>query len=518
MIKIKRAIISVYDKTELEGLLRMLFREGIEILSTGGTKKYISELNIPVQDISEYTEFPEILNGRVKTLHPLIYGGILFKRDVKEHKNTIRSHSIKPVDLVIVNLYPFEEVIKAPDVTEEKAIENIDIGGVTLLRAAAKNFRDVVVISGKKQYSQFIKEFNQNDGRIPRKLSAEFAAEAFSNTSWYDSLISNYYAGLHREVKESNEVSLQESIPSNLIKVDELRYGENPHQNAALYREPDIKNNFPVQIHGKKLSYNNMVDIDAAFRLVYEFRSHKCAAFIKHTNPCGIALSESALSDAYLKARECDPISFFGGIVALSKAPDETTADLITESFLEAVIAPSFTQTALEILQKKKNLRLIEFNSHEFKKSIIMKSTIFGTVAQEEDFTDEEEILANKTEIDDLPQDSETMKFGIKVCKHVKSNAIVLVKNMATVGIGAGQMSRIDALKIALEKAGGRAADSIMISDAFFPFPDCVKLASEAGISAIVQPGGSIKDKDSIDAATEAGIPMFLTGVRHFKH
>ena len=503
----------------MDKLIIALSKYQIEFISTGGTRKYIEERNMKVQDISHYTGFPEILDGRVKTLNPKIYGGILFKRESREHIKTIEAHAIKPLDLVIVNLYPFEEVTKKRGVTKDIAIENIDIGGVTLLRAASKNYDNVVVLSSVSDYEEFIKHLNENDGSITSDFSLKLAQKAFKTTSYYDHLISSYYETLTGIGDKTTNNILPQTHNIKLKIVEELRYGENPHQKAALYRSDEHNIEYPEKLHGKQLSYNNMIDIDAAFRLVAEFKEHMCIAIIKHTNPCGVALSKKSLSEAYVKARECDLISFFGGIVASTREIDQDTADLISESFLEAIIAPSFSEKAFNILSAKKNIRLIKFDFKNIYEKDFYKETIFGYVAQSSDLSGVKETYENKTNADDSKIDMDTLEFAMKVCKHVKSNAIVLAKDLATVGIGAGQMSRIDSLKIALEKAGDkRSYGSIMASDAFFPFTDCVKLAGEKKIAAIVQPGGSKNDEDSIKEATILKIPMFFTGLRHFKH
>ncbi|MFN7251354.1 MAG: bifunctional phosphoribosylaminoimidazolecarboxamide formyltransferase/IMP cyclohydrolase [Anaerobacillus sp.] len=509
----KRALISVSNKEGIVPFARQLVELGVEIVSTGGTKKAIQEAGIPVIGISEVTGFPEILNGRVKTLHPNIHGGLLAMRESNDHLAQLEKHQIQPIDLVVVNLYPFQQTIAKPDVTFADAIENIDIGGPSMLRAAAKNHKHVTVVVDPTDYEDVIQQL-KTDGAVNDETRGRLAAKVFRHTAAYDAVIAEY---LTREVKED----APESLTVTFEKKQDLRYGENPHQKAAFYKKPlgaesSIANG--TQLHGKELSFNNINDADAALALIKEFTEPAVVA-IKHMNPCGVGVGKT-IEQAYDKAYAADPVSIFGGIVALNKEVDAATALKMKEIFLEIIIAPSFTEEALEVLKSKKNLRLLTIPfTTEAKVEKRLTSIHGGLLIQDEDTYGLEEAnatVATKRE----PTEAEwaALKMAWKVVKHVKSNAIVLVKDDMTVGVGAGQMNRVGSAKIAIEQAGENVVGSVMGSDAFFPMNDTVEAAGLAGVTAIIQPGGSIRDEDSIKKADELGIAMVMTGVRHFKH
>ncbi|MCT8136634.1 bifunctional phosphoribosylaminoimidazolecarboxamide formyltransferase/IMP cyclohydrolase [Anaerobacillus sp. CMMVII] len=508
----KRALISVSNKEGIIPFASQLVELGVEIVSTGGTKKAIQEAGIPVIGISEVTGFPEILDGRVKTLHPNIHGGLLAMRESDDHLAQLAQHHIKPIDLVVVNLYPFQQTIAKPDVTFADAIENIDIGGPSMLRAAAKNHQHVTVVVDPLDYETVISQLKE--GAVSKETRARLAAKVFRHTAAYDAVIAEY---LTNEVNEESP----ESLTVTFEKKQDLRYGENPHQKASFYQKPlgaksSIAN--ANQLHGKELSYNNINDADAALALVKEF-TEPCAVAIKHMNPCGVGVG-STIEEAYDKAYAADPVSIFGGIVALNQEVDAATALKMKEIFLEIIIAPSFTEEALEILTSKKNLRLLTVPfTADAKVEKRLTSIHGGLLLQDEDTYGLEEAnvtVATKRE----PTEAEwaALKMAWKVVKHVKSNAIVLVKDDMTVGVGAGQMNRVGSAKIAIEQAGENVVGSVMGSDAFFPMNDTVEAAGLAGVTAIIQPGGSIRDEDSIKKADELGIAMVMTGVRHFKH
>jgi phosphoribosylaminoimidazolecarboxamide formyltransferase / IMP cyclohydrolase len=509
----KRALISVSNKNGVVDFAKSLVELGFEIISTGGTKKTLLDNGIPVIGVSDVTEFPEILEGRVKTLHPSIHGGLLAKRDDQDHQNQLKEHEITPIDVVCVNLYPFKETISKPDVTVEDAIENIDIGGPTMLRSAAKNHEYVTVVVDPADYNIVLEELKQG-GKTARETRRQLAAKVFRHTAAYDSLISQYMTELVGEEAPENVTVTYELAQS-------LRYGENPHQKAAFYRKP-LGSKFAIahaeQLHGKELSYNNINDADAALQIIKEF-SEPAAVAVKHMNPCGVGTGESVFN-AFEKAFEADPVSIFGGIIALNREVDLMTARKLQEIFLEIIIAPSFSTDALEILQAKKNLRLLTVpfeNQNAPEKKIV--SVQGGLLLQEEDYyTLDDAELRVVTKRQPTSEEWKALKLGWKVVKHVKSNAIVVSNDEMTIGIGAGQMNRVGSAKIALEQAGAKADGAAMASDAFFPMDDTVEAAAKAGITAIIQPGGSIRDEDSIKKADEYGMAMVFTGVRHFKH
>lgn len=526
---IKRALISVSDKMGLVDFARELYNMGVEIISTGGTAAALQKAGIKVTPVSDVTGFPEILDGRVKTLHPKIHGGLLALRSNHEHMEQIKNLGIEPIDLVAINLYSFKETVQKTGVTFEEAIENIDIGGPSMLRSAAKNHRDVIVICDPQDYSAVV-EFLKSKGDVDQNYRRKLALKVFEHTAHYDAVISDYL----RKVgdKENGEEAAGEGIefPENLTlafeKVQDLRYGENPHQKAAFYREIGSVSGTLAgarQLHGKELSFNNINDADAALKAVMEF-DMPAAVGVKHTNPCGVACGRD-IHEAYLKAYSADPVSIFGGIVALNRPVDKAVAEELVKIFLEIIIAPGYDPDALEILKTKKNLRLLEIDMSNVSFSSgkragwDMKRVSGGLLVQDADIMDfSENDLKIVTEKAPSASEMQDLLFGWKVVKHVKSNAIVLAKDLATVGIGAGQVNRIWPTEQSIAHAGEKAKGSVLASDAFFPFSDVVEAAAAAGITAIIQPGGSLKDEDSIKAADKYGIAMVFTGVRHFRH
>lgn len=514
-VKIKRALISVSNKEGIVGFAKELASFGVEIVSTGGTAKALKDAGLKVIGISEVTGFPEMLDGRVKTLHPAIHGGLLAIRDSKEHMGKIAEHNIIPIDMVVVNLYPFAATIAKKDVTLPEAIEQIDIGGPSMLRSAAKNFEGVTVIIDPKRYGDVIEEMRSNGGATLRETRFELAKEVFRVTGEYDSLINQYLVG-------------REEFPSVLNlrfkKIQSLRYGENPHQRAAYYSELNPPKHSLVmaeQLHGIELSFNNILDLEAAWSLCIEF-TVPAAVVIKHNNPCGVALSGDILS-AYEKAHSVDPISAFGGIIALNRPVDEAVAAKINETFVEAVIAPAYHEEALEILTSKKNIRLMYMGEEREgeDKGFDIKRVDGGILVQEKDVTREGRAdMKVATKAKPTESEFEDLIFAWRVAKHVKSNAIVLAKDLKALGIGAGQMSRVDSSELAIKKAGGPAAckGAVVASDAFFPFRDSIDVLAKVGVKAIIQPGGSVKDDEVIAACDEHKIAMVFTGRRHFRH
>jgi len=507
---VKRALISVSKKEGVAEFAKNLNELGYEIVSTGGTYNFLKDNGINVIKVSDVTGFPEILDGRVKTLHPKIYGGLLAIRDNREHMKVLKEHGIELIDIVAINLYPFKETILKGNVTLEDAVENIDIGGPSLIRAAAKNNKFVTVVVDPRDYSKVIDEIRRY-GDTKEETRLYLSAKAFGYTVLYDSLIYNYLLGIQGE-------KFPEIITFAYKKLQDLRYGENPHQKGAFYRNA-LKSYGIVdceQLHGKELSFNNINDANAAIELLREF-TESAAVMLKHTNPCGVAIAGN-IYDAYMKAYECDPMSIFGGIVALNTSVDLKTAQELIKIFLEIVIAPDFESEALKILKKKKNLRILKFKEgyvHEYE----MKKVEGGLLVQEKDELGlNEDELKVVTKAVPTEKEMEDLRFAWKVVKHVKSNAIVLAKDSATVGIGVGQVNRIWAAEQAIKHAGNRAKGSVLASDGFFPFPDIVETAKKAGITALIQPGGSRNDSLSIKEADNGGISMVFTGIRHFKH
>lgn len=512
-LKINRALLSVSDKTNLIPLAKALHAAEVEIISTGGTAKNIREENIPVNDVSEITGFQECLDGRVKTLHPHVHGGILARTSHQPDVNEIDELGIQPIELVVVNLYPFQETIKDPDCTAAIATENIDIGGPTMIRAAAKNFAHVCVLTDPSQYNRFIEELSQQK-EISFDLRRELGRQAFNHTAHYDAHIANYFN--NELCKDENPFQVNISLP----KAQDLRYGENPHQKAAVYGNP---NEFIDCFHGKQLSYNNFIDVDAALNLIADFEGNEpaCAIF-KHTVPCGVATDET-LRNAWAKAFATDTMSPFGGIIVVNKELDLETAQAIDEIFTEIIIAPSFADDALELLQEKKNRRLIRLKkSINVEGSRQFKSIFGGGLSQEADITqinfDDFETVSDRKPTNKEIRD---LLFSWKVVKHVKSNAIVYARDGQTIGIGTGQTSRVESSEIAIAKAkqeGLSLKGTAIASDAFFPFADGVEAAAEAGATCVVQPGGSIRDEEVIEAANKHDMAMVFTGKRHFRH
>lgn len=510
-----RALLSVSDKSGIVEFAQELVKLGVKIISTGGTHKKLAGSGVDVIGISDVTGFPECLDGRVKTLHPAVHGGILAMRDKPEHMKQLEDLKIETIDIVAINLYPFKETILKPDVTLADAIENIDIGGPTMLRSAAKNHRDVVVICDPADYETVIAEMKEN-GSVSQDTKYRLALKVFQHTAAYDAMISDY---LRKQIGEE--------LPGNLTltfeKVQELRYGENPHQKASYYREIQPEAGSLVnakQLHGKELSFNNINDTNGALAALKEFTDPTVVA-VKHANPCGVGTGEDIFT-AYKRAYDCDPTSIFGGIVAANRPIDKATAAEINKIFIEIVIAPDFTQEALDILEQKKNIRLLKLADIEKKApagQIDIKKVSGGLLVQNTDdlLFDEAEL---KVVTDKAPTDAEMqdLKLAMKVVKHIKSNGIVLAKDQATIGIGPGQVNRIWAVENSIRQANTSTEGAVLASDAFFPFDDCVTAAAAAGITAIIQPGGSMRDQESIDKANELGIAMVFCGVRHFKH
>jgi phosphoribosylaminoimidazolecarboxamide formyltransferase/IMP cyclohydrolase len=524
---VQRALVSVYDKTGIVDFARQLASLGVEVISTGGTAKLLRDANIPVRDVAELTGWPEMLGGRVKTLHPKVHGGILFQRAKAEDCQQAADHSIVPIDLVVVNLYPFSATAAKAGVTPEELIENIDIGGPAMIRAAAKNHGDVTVVVEPTDYGKVLDEMARHKGMVSLELRQRLAAKAYARTAAYDAAISNWFAEtLHDEAPDYRAFGGQLIQP--------LRYGENPHQSAAFYRAPGKR--FGVasarQLQGKELSYNNINDTDAAYECVAEFDPKRTAAcvIVKHANPCGVAEGAS-LADAYRKALACDSTSAFGGIVALNQKLDADAAKVITEIFTEVIIAPEATDEAIKIVAAKKNLRLLVTGGlpDPRAKGLTVKSVAGGLLVQSRDNAVVDDMQL-KTVTKRAPSEAELadLRFAFRVAKHVKSNTIVYAKDRATVGIGAGQMSRVDAARIAARKAEDAARElklpapltkgSVVASDAFFPFPDGLLVAIEAGATAVIQPGGSVNDAKVIEAADQHNIAMVFTGTRHFRH
>ena len=511
------ALLSVSDKRGLIEFAKSLVEElGFDLISSGGTATALKAAGLAVTKVSDYTGFPEILGGRVKTLHPRIHGGILARRDVPQDLSELETHNIRAIDLVVVNLYPFEQTIAKPDVSLADAIENIDIGGPTLLRASAKNYAHLTVLCNPEQYGSYLEEFKQKNGEISLEFRQHCSLKAFQHTGAYDSAIAAYL--------EQQELNSESPLPQSFVlagtQIQSLRYGENPHQPAAWYQSGTQPTGWASGqiLQGKPLSYNNLVDLEAARRIICEFPDQPAAAILKHTNPCGVAVANS-LSTAYEKAFNADSISAFGGIVALNRTIDQETATALSKTFLECIVAPDCTPEASQILKKKSNLRvLILPNLTQGPKETIKLIAGGFLVQTADDIVEQSTDWKVVTEKQPTPEELEELMFAWKIVKHVKSNAIVVTKNQTTLGVGAGQMNRVGSVEIALKQAGDNAQGGVLGSDAFFPFDDSVRTAAAAGISAIVQPGGSMRDQDSIKAANELGLVMVFTGIRHFLH
>jgi phosphoribosylaminoimidazolecarboxamide formyltransferase/IMP cyclohydrolase len=509
--KLTSALISVYHKDGLAPIIQLLHRHGVQLYSTGGTQSFIESLGVPVTAVEDLTGYPSIFGGRVKTLHPKVFGGILHRRGLGEDVATAQQYDIPAIDLVIVDLYPFEETV-ASGASAEDIIEKIDIGGISLIRAAAKNFEDVLIVSHRGQYAGVLDLLTRKDGGTDLEDRRTFAAEAFGVSSGYDAAINAWFG------PQTPKGSFDSVASPSGAGGASLRYGENPHQSATFYGD---LNALFEQLHGKELSYNNLVDVDACLELLDEF-SDDAATFVivKHTNACGVATAPTA-REAYLNALACDPVSAFGGVLAVNRPVDAETAEELNKLFMEILIAPDFDEAALSVLKSKKNRILLKRKAVD-KPAKLVKTVLNGILEQDRD-TATETAAEMRTVTGRVPSESElrALEFALKIGKHTKSNTIVLAKEAQLLASGVGQTSRVDALRQAIEKAKSFHFDlngAVMASDAFFPFPDCVEIAAEAGITAVVQPGGSIKDQDSIDACNARGLAMVMTGVRHFKH
>ena len=509
----KRALISVSDKSGILEFAKELEQLGYEILSTGGTKSFLEQNGVTITSVDQVTNFPEILDGRVKTLNPMIHGGLLAKHDDPSHRAQLEEHKITPIQVVCVNLYPFRETISKPNVEIEDAIENIDIGGPSMLRSAAKNHQYVTVVTDASDYEEVLVQLKEA-GETTLETRRKLAAKVFRHTAAYDALIAGYMTDLTGE-------EFPELLTLTYERKQALRYGENPHQKAAFYKRPlgsDFSLASATQLHGKELSYNNIQDANAAIQMIKEFEIPAAVA-VKHMNPCGVGTGET-ISAAFDKAYEADPTSIFGGIIALNREVDAATATVLSGIFLEIIIAPSFSEQALAMLTAKKNIRLLTISFEQTKKDAWNTVSVEGglLVQTPDTFGLKEATVKVVTDRQPTEEEWKALELGWNVVKHVKSNAIVVATEDMTIGVGAGQMNRVGSAKIALEQAGARAKGAGLASDAFFPMNDTVEAAAKAGITAIIQPGGSIKDQDSIDLANEYGIAMVFTGVRHFKH
>ncbi len=517
-LAVKRVLLSVTDKSGLAEFAKGLSELGTELISTGGTAKLLRESGLDVKDVSEVTGFPEMLDGRVKTIHPRVAGGILAMRSKPDHMEALAAHGIPTIDMVVVNLYDFAKAAAKQGATIEELIENIDIGGPTMIRAAAKNYQDVAVVASADDYPALLAELRSNGSTLSLKTKWNLARKAFALTARYDAAITARLARI--EVEDETFKEAPDDLPASLALVlprrQSLRYGENPHQKAALYGAGGEGVANAEQLHGKELSYNNLVDLDAAWQLVCEFGA-PAAAIIKHTNPCGCA-EQVNLAEAYRKALEADPVSAFGGVLAFNRDLDEETAVEVSKLFVEAIAAPGYTQKALSILTAKKNLRLVTVKGG-CRSEVMLKSITGGVLAQTSDLATFDEFQA-KVVTERQPSESEwtAMRFGWKVCKHVKSNAIVYARAGQLIAAGAGQMSRVDSVKVGAMKAVLPLQGCVVASDAFFPFPDGLEAAAAHGATAFIQPGGSVKDEAVIAAANQLGVTMVFTGIRHFRH
>ncbi|MDT8316610.1 MAG: bifunctional phosphoribosylaminoimidazolecarboxamide formyltransferase/IMP cyclohydrolase [bacterium] len=519
MAVIKRALVSVSDKNGIVEFAKKLEGFGIEVLSTGGTAKLLAEKGVKVIEVSDFTGYPEMLDGRVKTLHPKVHGGILGMRGNSAHVEKMQEHSIEPIDMVLVNLYPFEATIARGDCSFEDAIENIDIGGPTMLRSAAKNHKDVTVIVDAGDYDRVLAEMEKNKGSVSYETNLYLAKKVFQHTARYDGAITNYLTSLDGDKR--NEYP--EVLNLQYSKMQDMRYGENPHQTAAFYKEENIEEPCianAAQLQGKELSFNNIADLNSAIEIAKEF-TDPVAVIIKHNNPCGVALADGHLVDAYRKARDCDPVSAFGGVLGFNRIVDVDTAKEIASTFVEAVIASGFDSGAIDLLKEKQNLRLLQVPilSHCEQTGYDIRKVTGGVLIQSRDLaTIKIKELKVVSKRQPTEEELKALDFAWKVGKHVKSNAIVYAHGDRTVGVGAGQMSRVDSSKIAILKAQSPVKGTVMSSDAFFPFRDGIDAAAEAGATAIIQPGGSIRDEEIIAAADEHDMAMVFTGIRHFKH
>lgn len=521
MIKVKRALISVSDKQGITEFARGLKSLGVQIISTGGTARLLSSAGIGVVEVSDYTGFPEMLDGRVKTLHPKIHAGLLALRDNPKHMQELSQHKIRPIDMVVVNLYPFEKTVQKKTTTLKEAIENIDIGGPSMLRSAAKNYRSVAVVSDPSKYKKILQELKNNNGALSDSVLTRLALDVFNLTSAYDRAIFDYLKGTF-SLGPLEKMTFPEELGLNFKKVQELRYGENAHQKAAFYRD---KNKEPEgiaafrQLWGKELSFNNILDLNSAWELAKEF-NNPAVAVIKHNNPTGVSEDKKSLLKAFVNAWQCDPLSAFGSIVAFNRPLDEAVANALNKSgFIECVIAPHFNKKVLGILKKKKNLRIMELKNTNTIETLDFKRVSGGLLVQDKDLkTYDSGKLKIVTKKKPTKKELDSLLFALKVAKHVKSNTIVLAKGTKTVGIGAGQMSRVDSAFIAIKKAVKSAKGSVAASDAFFPKQDAIIQLAKAGIKSIIQPGGSIADSQIIKLADKYGLSMVFSGIRHFRH
>ncbi len=513
---IQRAILSVTDKSGIVEFARGLSEAGVELVSTGGTAKLLRESGIAVKDISELTGFPEMLDGRVKTLHPKVHGGILHVRGNAEHRSAVAEHGIQPIDMVVVNLYAFEKTAAREGVGVHELIENIDIGGPSMIRSAAKNFQDVAIVTSPADYQPILQEMKSRGGALSLETLWRLAQKAFATTAAYDSAIASTLEKIPPPGGTAESSEFPAIIRLSFNKIADLRYGENPHQKAAMYSDRSGKGIANGrQLQGKELSYNNIVDLDAAWELCLEF-DRPCCAIIKHTNPCGAATADT-VAEAYRRALEADPVSAFGGVIGINREVDEAAAEEIAKLFVEAIAAPSFSPGALGKFAAKKNLRLVEVKAAEPK--AVLKQVSGGVLLQDADVMPlRTEDIKTVTKRPPTAEEMQALLFAWKVCKHVKSNAIVYARNGQTVGVGAGQMSRVDSCRIGAAKAVLPLKGTVAASDAFFPFPDGVEEIAKAGATAIIQPGGSVRDPEVIAAADRLGLAMVFTGVRHFRH
>lgn len=516
MSLIRRALLSVTDKTGLAPFAKKLAAHGVELISTGGTARLLREHGLEVRDVADVTGFPEMLDGRVKTMHPRVAAGMLAIRSNPEHMAALEEHEIGTIDMVVVNLYAFEKTVSKPGVEFAEIIENIDIGGPTMIRAAAKNYGDVAVVTSPDDYDTIADEMESSSGSLSNETHWRLAQQAFAVTAAYDRAISTTLARLSPSSPVSDE---DDALPATLdilaSRQAVLRYGENPHQQAALYRTGDVGAASAKQLHGKELSYNNLVDLDASWALIEEF-DDPAVAIIKHTNPCGCA-EQSSLAEAYRLALACDPVSAFGSVISVNREVDKETAEAMADLFVEAIAAPGFAPDALDVLRRKKNIRLLEMKPSPA--GLVIKSISGGFLAQTEDRRESSGEQWNVvTKRSPTAEEEIALRFGWKVVKHVKSNAILYAVAGQTVGVGAGQMSRVDSARIGAQRAHLPIDGSVVASDAFFPFADGVEELGKAGATAVVQPGGSKRDQEVIDAADKLGLAMVLTGVRHFRH
>jgi phosphoribosylaminoimidazolecarboxamide formyltransferase / IMP cyclohydrolase len=518
MAKIQRAILSVTDKTGLVEFARKLAGMGVELISTGGTAKLLRDSGVPVKDISDLTGFPEMLDGRVKTLHPKVHGGILHRRENPAHRSAVAEHGIEPIDMVVVNLYAFEKTASKPGVPFEELVEKIDIGGPSMIRSAAKNFQDVAVVTSPADYDALAQEMANSGGALSSATKWRLAQKAFATTAAYDSAIASTLERVnsngHFELRPAD--GFPSTLRTSFQKVMDLRYGENPHQKAAMYSDDSGKGVANgQQLQGKELSYNNIVDMQAAWDLAQEF-DEPVVAIIKHTNPCGTATGKTLL-EAYKKALECDPVSAFGGVIGVNRMIDGAAAEEMAKLFLEVIAAPGFDDDARTKFASKKNLRLVQVVPSD--QRWVLKNVSGGMLVQDADVRPLTEAdLKVVTKRPPTPEEKRALLFGWKVCKHVKSNAILYARDGQTVGVGAGQMSRVDSCKLGAMKAQLPLKGTVAASDAFFPFPDGVEEIAKAGSTAIIQPGGSVRDQEVIEAADRHGMAMIFTGVRHFRH